>query len=55
MEPMNSRKNKLNSKKKLVFKANTKHTLNMTREFFFLFFIFFYFFKSDMAIQFDVS
>ena len=51
MEPMNSRKNKLNSKKKLVFKANTKHTLNMTREFFFIF----YFFKSDMAIQFDVS
>ena len=49
MEPMNSRKNKLNSKKKLVFKANTKHTLNMTRDFFF------FFFKSDMAIQFDVS
>ena len=50
MEPMNSRKNKLNSKKKLVFKANTKHTLNMTREPFFFFFL-----KSDMAIQFGVA
>ena len=46
---MNSTKNKLNSKKKLTFEANTKHTLNMTRE------PFFFFLKSDMAIQFDVA
>ena len=37
-ETMNSSKNKLNSKKKLTFEANTKHTLNMTHEPFFFFF-----------------